>query len=326
MLHAVRVQASPRGASEEDREKGRERNYSFAPLSAVFAAIGLCRAFRSEERELFFFSKNSLLSMPPLTLTSPRVFALQLSSTARLHRADVPPSSTPLVVRQRRRRTESGTIAIVAVALGDGTGVASTSSTSTSSSSLTSSIADAKASLRAAAPAARKGDPVAVASVFAAVERLAELSASSPSSPSSSAAPPFPPPPEPSTWETLYTDAKQGSNGKVGPLQGEARQLFEPGARFLNRVSIPSDSLPLLRADFGGSWAQRAGRRDRVEVIFEESSFRVLGLRVAGSEFPPPGQKGSLKGHWTMKFADDDVRAFVTNKLSVVVLGRVEGK
>ena len=106
-------------------------------------------------------------------------------------------------------------------------------------------------------------------------------------------------------------------------MQGEARQLFEAGGGFLNRVSIPSDAFPLLRADFGGRWEQRANRADRVEVIFQKSNFYVAGLRVAGSEFPPPGQKGSLKGHWTMKFADDDVRAFVTNKLSVVVLGRV---
>ena len=271
--------------------------------------------------------KLSVISMPPLTLTSPRFGALQ-RPPARARRDELPPlSSAPLsLARRRRRRTEKGSFGagvVVASAL-DG-GVASTSSTSTSS--LSSSIADAKASLRAAAPAARSGNPAAVAIVLAAVERLAELAAkssptSSPTSPS-----PFPPPPEPSTWETLFTDAKQGSNGKVGPLQGEARQLFEVGRGFLNRVSIPSDSLPLLRADFGGRWQQRAGRADRVEVIFEKSDFYVFGgLRVAGSAFPPPGQKGSLKGHWTMKFADEDVRAFVTNKLSIVVLGRVEEK
>lgn len=233
-----------------------------------------------------------------------------------MHRAELPLRSAPLPSTRRWTRTKNSSNAIVASALDHGdAGVATSSSTSTSSAS---AIADAKASLRAEAPAARKGDPAAVAAVLAAVERLAELSADSSSSD------PFPPPTEPSEWETLYTDAKQGSNGKVGPLQGEARQLFEPGSKFLNRVSIPSDSLPLLRADFGGSWLQRPGRKDRVEVIFEKSNFFVLGLRVSGSEFPPPGQKGSLKGHWTMKFADDDVRAFVTNKMSVVVLGRVE--
>ena len=290
--------------------------------------------------------------MPPLTLTNQRFGALQ-RPPARFHRGETPLRSAPPFFA-RRRRTEKGSSSssskvanVIASAL-DGNVVASTSSTSSTSSLSSSSIADAKASLRAAAPAARSGDPAAIAVVLAAVERLAELAAaaasapsptpSSSSSPSSSSTPsssspssspssPFPPPPEPSAWETLFTDAKQGSNGKVGPLQGEARQLFGVGSKFLNRVSIPSDALPLLRADFGGRWEQRAGRADRVEVVFEESGFYVLGgLRVAGSAFPPPGQKGSLKGHWTMKFADDDVRAFVTNKLSVVVLGRVEEK
>ena len=279
--------------------------------------------------------------MPPLTLTNQRFGALQ-RPPARFHRGETPLRSAPPFFA-RRRRTEKGSSSssskvanVIASAL-DGNVVASTSSTSSTSSLSSSSIADAKASLRAAAPAARSGDPAAIAVVLAAVERLAELAAaaasapspppSSSSSPSSSPSSPFPPPPEPSAWETLFTDAKQGSNGKVGPLQGEARQLFGVGSKFLNRVSIPSDALPLLRADFGGRWEQRAGRADRVEVVFEESGFYVLGgLRVAGSAFPPPGQKGSLKGHWTMKFADDDVRAFVTNKLSVVVLGRVEEK
>lgn len=254
--------------------------------------------------------------MPPLTLTNQRFGALQRPA-ARLYRREIPQRSAPPAFA-RRRRTEKGSRNVAGISALDGNAVASTSSSLSSSSA----IADAKASLRAAAPAARSGDPAAVARVLAAVERLAELAAASSSTPVL-----HPPPPEPSVWETLYTDAKTGSNGKVGPLQGEARQLFGAGNRFLNRVSIPSDSLPLLRADFGGRWEQRPGRADRVEVIFEESAFYVLGgLRVAGSEFPPPGKQGSLKGHWTMKFADDDVRAFVTNKLSVVVLGRVEEK
>ena len=260
--------------------------------------------------------------MPPLTLTSQRLGGALQRPPVRAHRDELPLRSARLLsARWGRRRTEKGSSAsiVVASALDGDVGVATSTS---SSSTLSSSIADAKASLRAAAPAARSGDPAAVAIVLDAVERLAELAASSSSS-SSSPSQLFPPPPEPSTWETLYTDAKQGSNGKVGPLQGEARQLFEAGGGFLNRVSIPSDAFPLLRADFGGRWEQRANRADRVEVIFQKSNFYVAGLRVAGSEFPPPGQKGSLKGHWTMKFADDDVRAFVTNKLSVVVLGRV---
>ena len=263
--------------------------------------------------------------MSPLTLTSPRFGALQRPA-ARAHRDVISLRSKPLPFAQRRRRTDKGSsvIDIVVASALDNNGVASTSTSSTSLSS--SSIADAKASLRVAAPAARSGDPTAIAAVLAAVERLAEL-ATTPSSTSSSISSPYPPPPEPSTWETLFTDAKQGSNGKVGPMQGEARQLFLPGKGFRNRVSIPSDTFPLLRADFGGQWEQRAGREDRVEVIFEKSEFFIFGgLRVAGNEFPPPGQKGSLKGHWTMKFADEDLRAFVTNKLSVVVLGRVEEK
>ena len=119
---------------------------------------------------------------------------------------------------------------------------------------------------------------------------------------------------------------------RLGPLQGEARQLFAPssaspssavgGGRFINRVIFPSVSFPLLRADFSGSWLPKPDRQDRLEVIFEDSNFYVLGgIRVGGGQFPSSG-KGSLKGHWVMRFADDDVRAFVTNKMSLVVLGR----
>ena len=259
--------------------------------------------------------------MPPLTLKSPRLGGPQVAAGRLLHRAELPPRPASTRSTRESESTHFGTNVVASALGGSSSGGVASSSSSTSSSS-SSSIADAKASLRAAAPAARAGDPAAIATVLAAVERLAELAleeAPSSSTPSS----PFPPPPEPSTWETLFTDAKQGSNGKVGPLQGEARQLFETNKQFVNRVSIPSEKLPLLKADFGGRWEQRAGRKDRVEVIFEKSNFYVAGFRVSGSEFPPPGTKGSLKGHWTMKFADDEVRAFVTNKMSVVVLGRV---
>ena len=293
-------------AGRREREKERDLLPSFLMQS---------KSGELKSKFGFFLLKTSQrFSMPPLTLRAPRFGAAQ-RQIAPLRRAEAPVVSAPSPV-ERRRRSKAGNNndAIVASALGgDANGVASTSTSSPSSST---SIADAKASLRAAAPAARNGDPTAISLVLAAVERLAELSTTAS----------FPAPAEPSTWETLFTDAKQGSNGKVGPFQGEARQLFAPGSRFLNRVSIPSEGFAVLKADFGGRWEQRPNRNDRVEVIFEESNFYIFGLRVAGSEFPPPGQKGSLKGHWTMKFADDDVRAFVTNKMSVVVLGRVVGE
>lgn len=235
----------------------------------------------------------------------------------------------------------------------------SPSSSSSSTTTTTAAIAATKAALRQASPAARKGDPEAIAAVVAAVEKLSSLaleqqqereasSSSSSSSPPLPLPPLFPPPPEPSTWETLYTDAKVGSNGKFGPLQGEARQLFVAsaklkttttstssgggsggggGGRFINRVAFPSVRFPLLQADFSGSWLPKPNRRDRVEVVFEDNSFSVLGgVRVGGGEFPPPPAKGSVKGHWVMKYADDDVRAFVTNKMSLVVLGRVKSE
>ena len=125
-------------------------------------------------------------------------------------------------------------------------------------------------------------------------------------------------------WRTVYTSSTGASAGRVGPLTGEVTQTFEAGARaYVNTVSWPSSSFPLLRARLTGTYAPRDGRKDRVDVVFEGTEIFVAGVRAASRVFPP--NSPSSRGHWRLLYEDESVRVFETNQGNLFVLEREAG-
>lgn len=131
---------------------------------------------------------------------------------------------------------------------------------------------------------------------------------------------PGPPPPAPSTWKTLLTTSPGPSGGKIGPFQGETTQVFHASptptaGTYTNKLAF-GGSLAVL--ELSGTW--EAVRPDRVNVVFVDTHWSLLGgLLTGGSVFPPGKQP---RGHWSLLCGDEEVRAFTTNKGSLFVLVR----
>lgn len=80
------------------------------------------------------------------------------------------------------------------------------------------------------------------------------------------------------TYDLLYSMAKGGSNGKVGPFVGKVTQIIEDDKNFINRVEL-----------FGGVLtvslhAQREILDDnKIRVQFVETAFSLFGNEVKRS-------------------------------------------
>lgn len=132
---------------------------------------------------------------------------------------------------------------------------------------------------------------------------------------------PGPPPPALSTWRTVFSTSPGASGGRVGPFRGETTQVFHASpsttaGTYTNKLAF-GGSLAVL--ELSGTW--EAVRADRVNVVFLDTKWSVLGgLLKGGSTFPPDKQP---RGHWSLLYGDDAVRVFTTNKGSLFVLERV---
>jgi len=94
------------------------------------------------------------------------------------------------------------------------------------------------------------------------------------------------------TYDLLYSMAKGGSNGKVGPFVGKVSQIILDDKAFINQVEL-----------FGGFvtvqlYAEREILDDkRIRVSFVETVFRIYGAEV--SRKPTSGQ-----GVWTQLYVE----------------------
>lgn len=108
------------------------------------------------------------------------------------------------------------------------------------------------------------------------------------------------------TYSLLYSAAKGGSNGKLGPLTGTVQQIIVDDGAFINQVDF-----------FGGAvrvqlHAERKRMDDeRVRVTFKETSFSLFGNELVRkptegsgvwvSEFVQPGADGESAGLRVMR-------------------------
>jgi len=142
-----------------------------------------------------------------------------------------------------------------------------------------------------------------------------------------------------SSWSLDWTDAKGGSSGKLGPIQGVVSQVFamesstkkssssssssstNSGAaaypsphfesfEFVNTVTLAAG---LAAVDLCAVASGRPGSTDVIDIEFLTTNFRLLGAVV--SSIPTQG-----KGFWRVKYQSDDVRVFETNAGSLFVL------
>lgn len=85
-------------------------------------------------------------------------------------------------------------------------------------------------------------------------------------------------------YELLYSAAKGGSNGKVGPFTGVVTQIISDEASFINQVVLWGGALTV----------QLHARREvlddeRIRVDFVETSFQLFGREVSPRGLPKFG-------------------------------------
>ncbi|KAK9828058.1 hypothetical protein WJX81_006351 [Elliptochloris bilobata] len=98
----------------------------------------------------------------------------------------------------------------------------------------------------------------------------------------------------------------------MGPFTGRVRQDFPadlPG-QYFNKVDFGG----VLRARLLGNY-EKTG--NRVDLVFLWTEFSLGPLKFK-KEFP-----AGFKGHWNLKYVDNDMRVFSTNKGNVFVLSKV---
>ncbi|GMH97661.1 hypothetical protein TrST_g10696 [Triparma strigata] len=106
------------------------------------------------------------------------------------------------------------------------------------------------------------------------------------------------------THELLFSMAKGGSNGKVGPFVGKVNQIFVDDTNFINQVTLGPLKVELL--------ATREILDDkRVRVTFKKTRFNLFGNTLKETE-----TKGS--GVWTIKFFEDGLRIMDTPSLFII--------
>ena len=106
------------------------------------------------------------------------------------------------------------------------------------------------------------------------------------------------------THRLLFSMAKGGSNGKLGPFVGAVNQEFEDDQAFVNSVTLGPLSIRLS--------AQREILTDRnVRVKFKSTSVRVFGQEVVNKE-----TKGA--GVWSLRYFKDGLRIMDTPSLFII--------
>ncbi|KAK9816603.1 hypothetical protein WJX72_002625 [[Myrmecia] bisecta] len=112
------------------------------------------------------------------------------------------------------------------------------------------------------------------------------------------------------TWRLVYTNSKGNSSGKLGPFIGRVTQVF-PGdtpAQYINKVQIgPFEAAVLAEYEYA--------RKDRINVTFLNTTFKLGPFRYC--------KETTMKGHWTLKYADEELRILTSNQNNVFVLARV---
>ena len=107
-------------------------------------------------------------------------------------------------------------------------------------------------------------------------------------------------------FDLVYTSAKGGSNGKVGPFVGAVTQTFVDDRSFINAVDF-----------FGG--AVKLSLYAEREIIDDERirvKFRETGVQVFGNEIVRKKMNGA--GVWKQRYVDDEIR--IMNTPSVFIL------
>jgi hypothetical protein len=117
-------------------------------------------------------------------------------------------------------------------------------------------------------------------------------------------------PPSGSAWELLYTTAKGGSNGRIGPIYGEVVQRFGDNGSYANDVSIGSFTISL------NALALPAATADTLEVVFESIAAKLFGQQLFAK--PIKGQ-----GTWKMRYVDDELRILDSNLDSIFILRKI---
>ena len=108
------------------------------------------------------------------------------------------------------------------------------------------------------------------------------------------------------TYSLLYSAAKGGSNGKLGPLTGTVQQIIVDETSFINQVDFFGGALCVqLHAE------RERLDEERIRVNFKETSFRLLGNELVrkptnGSgvwvnEFVQQGDDGESAGFRVMR-------------------------
>ena len=108
------------------------------------------------------------------------------------------------------------------------------------------------------------------------------------------------------TYSLLYSAAKGGSNGKLGPLTGTVQQIIVDETSFINQVDFFGGALCVqLHAE------RERLDEERIRVNFKETSFRLFGNELVrkptnGSgvwvnEFVQQGDDGESAGFRVMR-------------------------
>ena len=107
-------------------------------------------------------------------------------------------------------------------------------------------------------------------------------------------------------YDLLFSTAKGGSNGKVGPFVGKVTQTFVDELNFINAVEL-----------FGGAvkislFAEREVLDDtRIRVTFRETAAQAFGKELFRKSIT-----GS--GVWKQRFVDDDLRVMMTPSIFIL--------
>lgn len=121
------------------------------------------------------------------------------------------------------------------------------------------------------------------------------------------------------TWRLAYTNAKGGSNGKIGPVQGRVSQIFAVNPRpdgaiaFVNSVEIAG--LVEIALDAVACERPKAAARGGsvVDVEFIKTTFKLAGI-------PLWNVSTAGKGYWEIIYSSSSVRIFTTNVGSLFIL------
>jgi len=113
------------------------------------------------------------------------------------------------------------------------------------------------------------------------------------------------------TYDLLYSMAKGGSNGKVGPFIGKVSQIIVDEARFINQVELFNVLTVQLHAQ------REIIADDKIRVTFVETVFQLFGSEV--SRKPTKGS-GVWEQVYVKRAADGSAALRVMRTPSLFVL------